>query len=174
MPKKKIQKIMRTTCALAIIGISPAYALDKYVPAAEKVGEGRMSVMLWDVYDAALYAPEGIWEAEKPFALRLSYLRSLVGKKIADRSIEEIRDQGFNDEVKLATWHGQLRNIFPDVDEGIVLTGVKTKSGATVFYKDDMEIGSINDPEFSEAFFNIWLSEKTSAPGLRRMLLGAL
>lgn len=175
MPKKILKNTLRTACALALLGITPAYALDhieKFVPQAEKVGQGRLTYMFWDVYDAALYAPGGAWQEGRPFALQLSYLRELEGKKIADRSVEEMRNQGFNDEVKLATWHAQMKNIFPDVDKGIILTGVHTKTGEAVFYLDKTEIGRINDPEFSKAFFNIWLSEKTSAPDLRRKLLG--
>lgn len=169
--------MVRTACVLVLLGITPAYALDhiqSYVPEAQKVGQGRLTYLFWDVYDATLYAPEGAWNDRKPFALQLSYLRTLNGKKIADRSAEEIRGQGFKDEVKLATWHAQMRKIFPDVDEGVNLTGVYTESGETIFYRDNFEIGRIKDPEFSKAFFGIWLDEKTSAPDLRRKLLGAV
>jgi hypothetical protein len=177
MPKQNVKTIVRTAYALALIGITPAYALDdirSFVPAAEKVGEGRMTYMFWDVYDATLYAPQGAWEKDKPFALQLAYLRKLDGKKIADRSLEEMRNQGVNDEVKLATWHAQMRNIFPNVDNGVNLTGVYTDDGTTIFYEDNTEIGRIKDPEFGLAFFNIWLNEKTSDPSLRRQLLGSL
>jgi hypothetical protein len=176
MPKQHFKSVVRTACALAIIGVTPSYALEhirSYVPDAQKVGEGRLSYLLWDVYDATLYAPKGAWEDGEPFALQLSYLRALDGRQIADRSIEEIRGQGFADEVKLATWHAQMRKIFPDVDEGVRLTGVYTQSGESVFYYDDVEIGRISDAEFGRAFFGIWLNEKTSAPDLRRQLLNA-
>ena len=143
-----------------------------HVPEAKTVGKGRMSVMLWDVYDAALYAPEGQWQEGQPFALQLSYLRPLSGKKIADRSIEEMRDQGFDDEIKLAAWHSQMRSIFPDVDNGMALTGVYTRAGESIFYLDSKEIGRIKDIDFSRAFFDIWLSDRTNAPTLRRKLLG--
>ena len=177
MPKQKIKNVVRTACALALLGITPAHALEHirtYVPSAKKVGEGRLTYLFWDVYDATLYAPKGSWQEGKPFALQLSYLREIEGKKIADRSVEEMRNQGIKDEVKLATWHAQMRNIFPDVDEGVRLTGVYTEKGEAVFYKGDREVGRINDPEFSKAFFDIWLNEKTSAPDLRRKLLGAV
>jgi hypothetical protein len=175
MPKQNMKSVIRTACALAILGITPAYAIDyigAFVPEAQKVGQGRMTYLFWDVYDATLYAPEGAWDDDKPFALQLSYLRMLEGKKIADRSVEEIRGQGYNDELKLATWHTQMRKIFPDVDEGVSLTGIYTQSGETVFYRDNTEIGRINDPAFGKAFFGIWLNEKTSEPDLRRKLLG--
>ena len=177
MPKQILKNTLRTACALTLLGITPAYALDyikEFVPQAEKVGQGRLTYMFWDVYDAALYAPQGTWQEGKPFALQLSYLREIQGKKIADRSVEEMRNQGFKDEVKLATWHTQMKNIFPDVDNGVILTGVYTNTREAVFYLGDTEIGRINDPEFSKAFFNIWLGEKTGAPDLRRKLLGAL
>ena len=177
MSKQRMKNVVRTACALAILGITPAHALEHiktYVPAAQKVGEGRLTYLFWDVYDAALYAPQGMLNDGQPFALKLSYLRDIEGKKIADRSAEEMRDQGFDDEVKLATWHAQMRKIFPDVQEGETITGVYTRGGGSVFYKDNIRIGVINDPEFSEAFFNIWLSDKTSAPDLRRKLLGAV
>lgn len=148
--------------------------LSEFVPNAKPVGEGRLSVFIWDVYDATLYAPNGDWNTERPFALELSYLMNLEGKKIADRSIEEIRNQGFDDEIKLADWHSQMRSIFPDVGEGVKLIGVYTKEGESVFFKNNETIGRVTDPEFGKAFFDIWLSEKTSEPGLRKKLLGGL
>ncbi len=182
----KIQGVIPTTClavilAITPLGTTPAYALQpicsfipcSLIPNIQKVGQARMTVMLWDVYDATLYAPEGKWRQDKPFALQLSYLRHLEAKKIAMRSIEEMRGQGFSDEVKLATWYTQLQKIFPDVHAGVSITGVKTTTGETIFYKDNAEIGRINDPVFSTAFFNIWLGDKTSQPDLRRKLLGA-
>ena len=177
MLNKNVKKIVRVACALSVLGITPAYALDhirSYVPEAEKVGHGRLTYLFWDVYDATLYAPQGTWENSQPFALQLAYLREIEGKKIADRSVEEMRALGLTDEVKLATWHAQMRSIFPNVGEGTILTGVYTREGETVFYMDDKKIGSIKDDEFSRAFFNIWLDEKTSSPDLRRKLLGAL
>lgn len=159
------------------LGLSPALAFDAIynnVPQAEKIGEGRLTYLFWDVYDAALFAPQGQWERDKPFALSLSYLMDLKGKKIADRTIEEIRKQGFDDELKLADWHAQMKRIFPNVSDGVSLIGVYTESGETIFYMDDINIGVIEDPEFGPYFFDIWLGEQTTAPDLRKKLLGEL
>jgi hypothetical protein len=177
MLNNKFQNIFFVAFALMILSTMPAFAIEHiraYIPAAEKVGEGRMNYMFWSIYDATLYAPAGSWGDDEPFALELTYLRALQGKKIADHSIVEIRSQGFSNEIKLATWHAQMRKIFPDVDEGAKLTGAYTQTGETIFYKDGNEIGRIKDPEFGRAFFDIWLSEKTSEPYLRRKLLGGL
>lgn len=174
--RKHMRTVVRTAAALAVLGITPAYAMDYinvHVPDAKVVGEGRLKVLLFDVYDAALYAPGGIWQANGPYALHLKYLRDIEGRKIADRSVEEMRRQGLSDEVKLATWHKQMREIFPAVSEGTELTGVLTQSGQTIFYEDGHEIGRVRDSDFGSAFFGIWLRDNTSAPDLRRKLLGA-
>ncbi len=171
-----MRNIIQTTCVLAMLSITPSYAgdfLQKYVPEAKEVGHGRLRVMLWDVYDATLYATQGQMQKDKPFALKLSYLRSFEGDKIADRSIQEMRSQGIKDEIKLADWHTQMKKIFPDVDKGVSLTGVLRQDGVSIFFENSREIGRITDPAFGSAFFNIWLSEKTNAPDLRRKLLGA-
>lgn len=171
-----MRSVIRTTCLMAMIGLShPAFALDYIrtaVPAAEPVGKGRLTVMFWDVYDAVLYAPQGRFSEKRPFALSLTYLRDLKGRAIADRSTEEMRSLGFTDEIRLATWHSQMRRIFPDVSNGTTLTGVYTGEGHSVFYRDGREVGRITDPEFGNYFFRIWLDENTSAPDLRAQLLG--
>lgn len=143
-----------------------------YIPAAEKIGEARLSVMFWDVYDIALYAADRSLKDKAPIALQLRYLRSISGEKIADRTMVEMRKLGVQDEVKLAAWHRQLRQIFPDVEEGTVLAGILTTSGETIFYHDDAKIGVVKDPAFGQAFFDIWLSKNTSSPEVRQALLG--
>ena len=151
--------------------------MDVYMPKnagkADLVGQGLYSFMFWDLYIARLYAPNGKLHQNKAFALELEYLRNLSGRKIADKSIEEIRKQGFNDEIRLADWHNQIQAMFPDVGNGDILTGVSSPSRETIFYQNGTEIGRIKDPEFTKRFFDIWLGEKTSAPELRMSLLGA-
>jgi len=135
------------------------------------VGEGRMTYLTMDIYDATLYAPHGRLSGERPLALSLTYLRSLRGARIADRTVEEMRQQGFHDELTLAAWHNTLQTIFPDVGNGTTLTGVLKEDGTTVFYRNGTEIGQISDSRFGPKFFSIWLSPKTSDPDLRRQLL---
>lgn len=170
-----MRKILFILAVLLVLNTAPVFASDYIedkVPNAKTVGEGRLTYMLWDVYDAVLYAPNGKFEPQKPFALSLTYLRDLSGKKIADRSVEEMRNQGFKDEIRLAAWHTQMTNIFPDVSEGVSLTGLYTDNGESIFYKNGIEVGRIKDKEFGKYFFDIWLNKKTSAPDLRANLLG--
>jgi len=157
------------------LSASPAMANDvaqKYIPSAKKVGTGKLIFMLWDAYDATLYAPNGKWDPRKPYALSIQYFRKINGGDIAQRSVEEIRKQGFSDEAKLEQWGKEMQRIFPDVKQGSELTAVFSAQKSTEFYFGGKHIGSIKGAEFGTRFFNIWLSEKTSEPELRKKLLG--
>lgn len=166
--------VVRTACVYAMLGITPIYAADyiqTYVPEAKIVGQGRATVLVWDIYDAKLYAPEGVYDESKPFALELKYLQELEGRKIADHAVGEMRRLGFNNEIKLAAWHDRMNQIFPDVSPGSTITGIYRPGGPTVFYEDNRQAGLIDDPFFGKEFFRIWLDARTSTPGLRQSLL---
>jgi hypothetical protein len=142
------------------------------VPRASVVGRGVLSFAFWDVYKATLYAPDGQFGSEKPIALTIEYLISINGRDIADRSVQEMRKQGFADEAKLADWNAQLKVIFPDVRNGTVLSAVYQPGEQTAFYNGSTAIGTIAGDDFGRLFFGIWLGERTSEPKLRRALLG--
>lgn len=163
---------MRKYVVVLIALIVLANTANAQIANKELVGEGKLYYFLMHIYDAKLYSDDGTFSFYKPFALKLEYKRKLYGEKIADRSNLEIRNLGFKDEIKLAAWYGQMKDIFPDVDDGISITGLYTPGKQTVFYKNDKEIGVIKDPEFGKWFFGIWLNERTSEPVLRKQLLG--
>ena len=146
--------------------------ITKFIPDAKIVGAGTLSLAFWDIYDATLYAPDAKINKTKPFALSIRYMREIEGRDIADRSVQEIRKQGFVDEFKLAAWNNQMKNIFPNVEDGTVLSAVFIPGDRTTFYAGERQIGIIKDAEFTIWFANIWLGEKTSEPLLRRRLLG--
>ncbi|QPG07126.1 chalcone isomerase family protein [Salinimonas marina] len=146
-------------------------SIKEVVEAPAKVGEARFSYYFWDVYDATLYAPKGRWNGQPPYALKLTYLRDLKGKKIAQRSVKEMKKQGLKDATKLAQWRGQMQQIFPDVKENDVLIGIATSQQTTRFVYNGEVIGNIDDADFTQRFFDIWLSEKTSEPEFRQQLL---
>jgi len=142
------------------------------VPAAELVGQSRMSYLMWDVYDAAFFRSSRHENLHPPYALSLTYLRSITGRQIADSAIEEMRKHGFTQEIILAEWHNMMVDLFPDVGTGTQLTGIATADGATLFYHDGRFIGQVNDASFTARFFDIWLGPQTSDVAFRNRLLG--
>jgi len=171
-------KILTMTVWLAAAGLLINQALAdmnvvrQHMPTAELVGQARMDYLFWKVYNADLYAPDGVLREDGPVALSLNYLRALEGEAIARRSVTEIREQGFEDEETLATWYELMRDIFPDVDKDTRITGVFDQHEKTSFYRNGVLIGEIDDPRFGRHFFGIWLSDKTSQPEFRSRLLG--
>lgn len=148
-----------------------AACLPGYIKDENRVGQGAMRVMFLHIYDAALYAPQGKYAANSPFSLRLIYKRDIKGKRIAGVSVDEIRKQGMTGSALLAQWQRSMENIFPDVAAGDSMTGVFS-GGKTVFCQGNTKIGVIEGTDFARQFFGIWLLDGTSAPELRRKLLG--
>ena len=136
------------------------------------VGESRLSFLFWDVYDASLYASDGIYHPDKPFALSLRYLRDFSGSDIAERSIEEIRQQGLSDTLMLNLRREQFKAIFLDVVAGDEIIGIHDPSEGASFFLNGALIGNIPNTTLSRRFFDIWLSEKTSEPEMRELLIG--
>lgn len=170
----------RSAFAFALLGLclclTPAHAsletAERHVSNPEIVGKGRMKVMFWNVFDATLYAEGGHYDADKPFALSLSYLRKLKGRKIVDKTISEIRRQGTSNATSQVQWTKALLNIISDVDASTTITGIRDAEGHTLFYRNGSPIGRIDDPAFTKAFFDIWLGDSSNQPELTRQLIG--
>jgi hypothetical protein len=144
-----------------------------YIPQATIQGEGRLKVLFWQVYDAVLYTPAEGYREDGVYALSLTYLMDFEGAEIAKRSRSEIADQGVTDNALLDLWELRMRDVFPDVKDGDTIIGVRDSSGYARFYHNGKAIGSVEDAQFSNAFFGIWLSPNTSEPKLRQKLLGS-
>ena len=136
-------------------------------------GEATMRFIGLKVYDVRLWTQMKAFTYTDPFAVELVYDMSLNGKDIAERSVKEMRVQGYSDEAKLKRWGEEMTKIFPDIKKGDTLIGMSIPGKEARFYNREKLIATVADPEFSKAFFDIWLSEKSSEPKLRLKLLGA-
>jgi hypothetical protein len=136
-------------------------------------GEATMRFFGLKVYDVRLWTQMKPFTYSDPFAVELVYDMNLNGKDIAERSVKEMRSQGYNDEGKLKRWGEEMAKIFPDIKKGDALIGVSIPGKEARFYSREKLIAAVPDPEFAKAFFDIWLSEKSSEPRLRLKLLGA-
>ncbi|MGE3622945.1 MAG: hypothetical protein AB7H77_03590, partial [Bdellovibrionales bacterium] len=71
----------------------------------DEVGSGTYRRFGFSVYRASLWAPEGEWNAGKPYALALRYTRSVSKETLVDTVTDNIRDQKVTDEATLARWN---------------------------------------------------------------------
>ena len=143
-------------------------------PDAQWSGSARMRFFAFDVYDASLWVAPGFRAnryAQSMLALELSYLRSLKGRSIAERSIEEMRRGATLTAVQEQNWLSAMQTAFPDVQAGDRITGVHQPGAGARFWFNGQVRSTVPDPEFSRLFFGIWLAETTSEPRLRSALL---
>lgn len=140
-------------------------------PGLSAHGEGVMRFFGFKVYDVRLWTMKKPFAPGEPFALELVYDMAFNGRDIAGRSVQEMRGQGQRDETKLKRWGEAMTRIFPDIKKGDTLIGVSIPGKEARFYTREKLIATVPDPEFAQAFFDIWLSEKTSAPTVRNKLL---
>ena len=160
-------------CMSALVYANPVLPepVQKDLPGLALHGETTFRFIGMKVYDIRLWAPGGQYTPDKPFALELVYDMNFKGSDIAQRSVDEKRGQGYGPEEKLARWNAEMARIFPDIKPGDTLIGVHHPGKEARFYSRTKFIATVVDPEFARAFFDIWLSEKTSQPGMRKRLL---
>ena len=138
-------------------------------------GQGRLRFFGLHVYDAKLWASQAITTANytaTPLALELTYGRSLYGRLIAERSLKEMQGITAVSDAQASAWLDAMTELFPDVKEGDQLTGVYQPGQRAIFWLNGKRLGEVADPTFAQAFFGIWLDEKSSEPSLRDQLLG--
>jgi len=171
--------LLATTLSAILLCTGPTGAQSLPEPVArDQMGltpRGEAAMRFWGlkVYDIRLWTAMKPYSPDEAFALELVYDISLKGRDIAERSIDLMREQGARDEAKLTRWLDHMARIFPDVKKGDTLIGVFVPTKEVRFYTREKLIAAVPDAEFARAFFDIWLSEKTTEPKLRLRLLGA-
>ena len=144
------------------------------LPGARLVGQTRLTVWGFEVYDARLWAPAGFNAAgfaASPLALELNYLRDFQAADIAERSLKEMRRSQPISEAQAAQWKAELIRVLPNVRKGDRITGVHRPGQGAAFWVNGRPGGEILDAGFARLFFGIWLSPATSEPKMRDALL---
>lgn len=171
-------------CMASLIGTfsaSPAQAgCRDDIAGARHIGAGEFCVLGFCLYRAELWAPKppvtaiAPTSSDIPFALSLTYERSLSGARIVSTGIDEIQRLATQPiaDATLSAWRDAMRRAFGDVSRGDELCGVYLPGRGARFYLNGSLSAEIDDPAFAQAFFGIWLDPRTRAPSLRKQLLG--
>ena len=149
----------------------PAQLL-REAPELRPLGRGEMRWFGLHLYDATLWSTSDAWSPGQKYALAIEYVRDIPRGRLVESSISEMRRLGVWDEDKLARWEKALTRVFPDVKRGERIVGVHLPGKGAIFYHQGQPTGTVDDPEFADAFFAIWLDPRTREPSLRKALLG--
>jgi exopolysaccharide biosynthesis protein len=142
--------------------------VSKNMSQVEGLGHGRMTYWGFTLYDAKLYASK---ELKGGIALDIQYLRKFEAKALVKQTLDELKNLGVSD-TQRAEWADPLAKAFKPVQVGDSITAIKKPEGSTQFFYNGQFVSEISGESFSQAFFGIWLHPKTSAPQLRKVLLG--
>ena len=135
------------------------------------VGEARLKVLLWKVYDSALYTPSGRWLGAGPYQLSLTYLRDIPVEQL----IKETRkawDEQNRVHPEQENWLQALAEMWPDISAGDNLVFGVGADDQNQFWFNGQSIGGIDHPDFAAFFGGIWLSQDSLRPALRARLIG--
>ena len=141
------------------------------LPPLKEVGRSSLRVMVFKVFDSALFTESGEWQdSTKSFRYELTYARTIAGAVLASQTTKEWEHLGFTDERQLG-WVEYLEAIWPDVSKGDTITFDVDAAGISRFYFNGEWLGAVEDPDFAPMFIAIWLSPETSRPAHREGLL---
>ncbi|MEM1143128.1 MAG: chalcone isomerase family protein [Pseudomonadota bacterium] len=138
----------------------------------QMVGEARLKVLLWSIYDSRLYTPSGEYEdGDRPLRLEIEYLRDIKGKALVDRTQQEWEAMG-RSHPRQQDWLASLADMWPDIEEDDVLAFDLSADGSATFSRNGEVLGAIEDAAFGQQFIDIWVSKDCTRPKLRLDLLG--
>ena len=136
-PKCSIYWLLAILCTLVFSGVSMANPLDDL----KKVGEAKLKVLFWDVYNSSLYSKTGEYQAEKfPQALKINYLRDIDAEDLIERTQDEWEKLGIK-QVTFSQWIPLLTNIFPDIKKGDTLLLRVSENQQSEFFFNGKTIG---------------------------------
>ncbi len=173
----KIIAFFVSICAAGFVFAQDTKALPALVsaehPTLKVRGKGLLRMFGFRIYNGVLWTKEGSEALTEPHALDLEYLRNFEGEVLATRSIDEMKSQGIGSEAQYEVWVKEMRRVFPNVKPNDRITGVHVPGKLAKFFHNGKPTGEVNDPAFAQAFFDIWLSPKTTQPAMRKELLAS-
>lgn len=161
----------RLTLLLLTLCLAPSLVMAQHAE-LELVGEARLKVLFWPVYNSSLYSANGTYsEAQRPVRFEIQYLRDIDAQELVEHTGNEWQQQRIPIQQQ-QPWLQALSELWPDVAKNDVLTLYIDEQNKSTFYRNGAVLGSIDDAQFGQSFLDIWLSTDTSRPQLRQSLLG--
>jgi hypothetical protein len=136
-----------------------------------RVGGSTYRKWGFKVYEATLWAPDGIYDEKKSFALQLRYARKIPQKTLIDAIMDDFSGLPQVDRETLQEWRARLTAVLPAVVENQELIGLSRTDQPARLFSDGRLIGELQDPILERAFFGIWVGDHAD-PQMRRGLLG--
>ena len=159
-------------CWLLLPLTARADALAEFMPTARLVGAARFKVILFKIYDAELFAPNGKFRRTGPYALRLTYLINAKKDRIISSTVKEMKRQKAASKSVIEGWIPLMEQHFISMDEGSQADFINTGDGRLLLTANGKLIGEIDDAAFTTALMNVWLGPKVRDKKFQDRLMG--
>jgi hypothetical protein len=137
-----------------------------------KYGEGEMKVLFWHLYKAELFGSKTRYSFDDTkLALKITYYRDIDKEDLIEATADQWQHIGVTHQ-NIPKWLDELATIWPNIKKNDMLIVTRNEDNSASFFNHQGLLGTVNDPDFGDAFLNIWLSEKTTRPKLRAKLVG--
>ena len=160
---------------LALTGFQNQAVADmapQQVPDAKLVGEARFEIFFFKIYDAQLFAPDGVYDPRGVYALRLNYLVDAKEDRIIKQTVKEMKRMKAASHAKIESWVPLMEEAFIDMDEGSFADFIRMADGTLTLAANGKEISRIEDKRLVRALMNIWLGKKVRDEEFRDKLMG--
>lgn len=137
-----------------------------------KYGEGEMKVLFWQLYKAELFGSKNAYSFDdKQLALKITYYRDIDKNDLIEATADQWQHIGVTHQ-NIPMWLDELATIWPNIKKNDMLIVTRNEDNSASFFNNEGLLGTVKDPDFGDAFLNIWLSNKTTRPKLREKLIG--
>ncbi|WP_017445133.1 chalcone isomerase family protein [Gayadomonas joobiniege] len=148
----------------ASLGTFQAAAEQPFWKTQPALGNARLSVLFWDIYDAWYF------RSQNEQALKLTYLRDFSKRALVKETASQWQRMSLLHPLN-NVWLAQLENMWPDIDKGDTLVCHLNPQGQSVFYHNGKRIGQVDDPDFGPQFLSIWIGPEAEYQSIRKQLL---
>jgi hypothetical protein len=146
--------------------------LSDVIASPKPYGTATLSWLFLTVYEASLWTDAEVWSMDRPFALVIVYRMSFTREELVERTLEEMARTSPQFGAPARERVSQaLRKAFPDVKSGDRITALHVPGRPVAFFHNGAPTSQVDEANFPDAFFGIWLSPRTSEPELRNNLL---
>ena len=160
-------RLLAVMSAMIVFATAPAFAdpveVAQAIPNAQRVGAAQYGVTAIPLFRAELFATDGAFSWNRPFALTMTYAHPARASALIDRAVREMSGRGAGNARSLSPLRAQLTRCLPDLSRGDRITGVSTGPDTARFFHNGTPRCDVRWPGFRRAFFGIWLAGRDGA-----------
>ena len=157
---------------IAVPTMARAEVMRDLVPDAGLVGQARFQVLFFKIYDAELFAPQGVYDRGAPYALRLTYLINGKKDRIIKQTVKEMKRQRAASDSMIESWLPLMETAFIDMPKGASADFIHVGDNRLVLATGGRVIAEIDDRDFIRALMDIWFGPKVQDADFQLALLG--